>query len=78
VEKDDLLAGALVGEVQCEYLPAGYIDYDSEGQAIACGYTTVSIVDGNIDASQNTTDQAKDRINPAAPYERLQPEASLP
>ena len=58
--RNDLLAGALVGQVPCEYLPPGYIDYDSEGQAFACGYTTISIVDGNIDASQDTTDQAKD------------------
>ena len=59
-QRNNLLAGALVGQVQCEYLPPGYIDYNSEGQAFACGYTTVSIVDGNIDASQDTTDQAKD------------------
>jgi hypothetical protein len=59
-EVNNLLAGALLGQVQCEYLPPGYIDYDSEGQAFACGYTAVSIVDGNIDASQDTTDQAKD------------------
>jgi 5'-nucleotidase len=59
-EVNELLTGALTGQVLCEYLPAGYIDYDSEGQAFACGYTTVSIVDGNIDASQDTTDQAKD------------------
>jgi 5'-nucleotidase len=59
-ERNDLLSGALVGQVQCQYLPPGYIDYDSEGQAFACGYTTISIVDGNIDASQDTTDQAKD------------------
>ncbi len=58
--RDNLLVGALIGQVQCQYLPPGYIDYDSEGQAFACGYTTVSIVDGNIDASQDTTDQAKD------------------
>jgi 5'/3'-nucleotidase SurE len=60
LERNNLLAGALVGQVNCDYLPPGYIDYDSEGQAFACGYTTVSIVDGNIDASQDTTDQAKD------------------
>jgi 5'/3'-nucleotidase SurE len=59
-ERNNLLAGALVGQVNCDYLPPGYIDYDSEGQAFACGYTTISIVDGNIDASQDTTDQAKD------------------
>jgi 5'/3'-nucleotidase SurE len=57
---NNLLAGAQLGQVQCQYLPPGYIDYNSEGQAFACGYTTVSIVDGNIDASQDTTDQAKE------------------
>lgn len=60
IHRNDLLLGALVGAVNCAYLPPGYIDYDSEGQAFACGYTTVAVVDGNIDASLDTTDPAKD------------------
>jgi 5'-nucleotidase len=57
---DDLLVGALVGAIDCQSLPPGTIDYDSEGQAFACGYTTVSILNGNFDASVDTTDGAKD------------------
>ena len=57
---DELLLGALAGAIDCQYLPPGYIDYDSEGQAFACGYTTVSIFDGNFDASVDSTDGAKD------------------
>jgi broad specificity polyphosphatase/5'/3'-nucleotidase SurE len=54
-----LLAGLLTGAVTtpCEYLP---VDQNSEGQAFACGNATIAIFNGNFDASQDNTDQAKD------------------
>ena len=55
-----IIAGLLAGQVplyQCPFLP---LDFDSEGSAFACANITIAIVDGNIDATQDTTDQAKD------------------
>ena len=51
-ESDDFLAAALLGQpVPEEYFSP---DLNSEGEAFSYGYTTIAIVDGNIDASAFT------------------------
>lgn len=55
IDRDDILAGAITGAVDCSYLPDGTVNLNSEGQAFACGYTTIAVVNGNIDASSLRT-----------------------